>query len=111
MAHTLSPRRNRVPSPPAPRAATRTAERFTPDELLHVLENQRAALRCGRCAGMRVPELMSEGGIRVPALRCIHCGDLVDSVILLNRRHRRLAEPRRTRTPRYVSTVCRGASR
>ena len=63
-------------------------------------------MQCPRCAGMRVPELMSEGGMRVMALRCVLCGDIVDRVITRNREPRRqrgLTYPKRPRTPTYGS--------
>lgn len=60
-------------------------------------------MQCTRCAGMTVPEMISEGGIRVVALRCIHCGDIVDRVIARNRERRRQSYPRRPRTPIYGS--------
>jgi hypothetical protein len=43
-------------------------------------------MRCARCAGLRVPEILYEGGARVGALRCIHCGDVIDPMIVRNRR-------------------------
>jgi uncharacterized Zn finger protein len=58
---------------------------------------------CARCAGLRVPEILDEGGIRVLALRCIHCGDVIDPVIILNRQRCRLPHPSRDRTPNYGS--------
>jgi hypothetical protein len=58
-------------------------------------------MRCARCAGLRIPEILSEGGTRVPALRCIHCGDIVDRVILRHRSVRRYPEPSRARTPTH----------
>jgi uncharacterized Zn finger protein len=58
-------------------------------------------MRCTRCAGMRVPEIIYEGGSRVAALRCVHCGDVVDQVIARNRKRRPLIEPRRPRTPNF----------
>jgi hypothetical protein len=60
-------------------------------------------MQCTRCAGMRVPEMISEGGMRIMALRCIHCGDIVDQVIARNRKPRRHSFPRRPRTPTYAS--------
>lgn len=60
-------------------------------------------MQCTRCAGMRVPEIISEGGIRALALRCIRCGDIVDRVIARNRERRRQIYPRRPRTPIYRS--------
>ena len=58
---------------------------------------QGATMRCTRCAGLRVPEIIYEGGSRVPALRCVHCGDVIDHVIALNRR-RPYPKPSRGRT-------------
>ncbi len=43
-------------------------------------------MRCARCAGLIVPEILYEGGTRVVALRCIHCGDVIDPMIVRNRR-------------------------
>lgn len=58
---------------------------------------------CTRCAGLRVPEIIYEGGTRVFALRCVHCGDIIDRMIVLNRQRRRLPHPNRARTPIFVS--------
>ncbi|ALA61086.1 hypothetical protein [Nitrospira moscoviensis] len=58
-------------------------------------------MRCGRCAGMSVPEIISEGGTRLAAQRCIHCGDVVDGVILRNRHAGQRPRPGRARTPAY----------
>ena len=58
---------------------------------------------CTRCAGLRVPEIICEGGTRVLAFRCLHCGDIIDRVIALNRRRRRLPIPSKARTPIYGS--------
>lgn len=41
---------------------------------------------CARCAGLRAPEIIDEGGTRIVALRCIHCGDVIDPMIVRNRR-------------------------
>lgn len=60
-------------------------------------------MQCARCAGMRVPEIISEGGTRVMALRCVLCGDIVDRVIVHNRERRRHSHPRQPRTPTYGS--------
>jgi uncharacterized Zn finger protein len=60
-------------------------------------------MQCTRCAGLRVPEIIYEGGSRVLALRCVHCGDVIDRVIVLNRQRRRLPYPNRTQTPIYGS--------
>jgi len=43
---------------------------------------------CARCGALRVPEIICEGGTRLLALRCIHCGDIIDQVIALNRQRR-----------------------
>ena len=55
-------------------------------------------MQCTRCAGMQVPDIISEGGTRAVVLRCIHCGDIEDRVIVRNRRRRHLY-PGRLRTP------------
>jgi uncharacterized Zn finger protein len=60
-------------------------------------------MQCTRCAGLRVSEIIFEGGSRIPALRCIHCGDVSDHVIVLNRQRRFNPKPRRARTPIYRS--------
>jgi len=60
-------------------------------------------MQCTRCAGLRVPEIIYEGGSRVLALRCVLCGDITDRVIAMNRRRRRLPHPNRVRTPIYGS--------
>jgi uncharacterized Zn finger protein len=56
-------------------------------------------MQCTRCAGLRVPEIIYEGGSRVHALRCIHCGDVIDHVIVLNRQRRQYSKPGRGRMP------------
>jgi uncharacterized Zn finger protein len=58
-------------------------------------------MQCSRCNGMRVPEIICEGGVRISALRCIHCGDIVDHVIARNRTRRQRAAFSRPRTPTY----------
>ncbi|MDO9116921.1 MAG: hypothetical protein Q7U39_03125 [Nitrospira sp.] len=60
-------------------------------------------MQCARCAGLRVPEIMSEGGTRVWALRCVHCGDITDRLIAKNRTRRRDPLTRPPRTPIYGS--------
>ena len=60
-------------------------------------------MQCPRCAGLRVSEIICEGGTRVAALRCLHCGDVTDRVIALNRQRRRHPKPSRARTPIYGS--------
>ncbi len=60
-------------------------------------------MQCTRCAGLRVPEIIYDGGSRVLALRCVHCGDVIDHVIALNRRRRPYPKPSRGRTPIYGS--------
>ena len=56
-------------------------------------------MQCTRCAGMRVPEIICEGGTRVMALRCVHCGDVIDRVIVRNRERGAHPKPNRGRTP------------
>jgi hypothetical protein len=60
-------------------------------------------MECIRCAGLRVPEIICEGGTRVMALRCVRCGDVVDRVIVHNRLRRQCLQPTRARTPVYGS--------
>lgn len=61
-------------------------------------------MKCPRCTGMRVPEVITDGGSRALALRCVHCGDIVDRVIAYNRRHRRELPAKRARTPVFGDT-------
>ena len=65
-------------------------------------------MQCVRCAGMTVPEIISEGGLRRVAWRCIHCGDILDRIIAHNRLHRRHAQPSRPRTPVYGNNRLKG---
>lgn len=58
-------------------------------------------MRCARCSGFSVPEVISEGGTKAMALRCVLCGDIVDHVIARNRQRRRHPQPSRARTPIY----------
>ncbi len=58
-------------------------------------------MRCTRCAGLRVSEIIYEGGNRIPALRCVHCGDVVDHVIAFNRQRLSHQKPRRARMHIY----------
>lgn len=58
-------------------------------------------MHCPRCTGMRVPEVIAEGGTRAFALRCLLCGDVVDPVIVRNRQRSRRIRPSRARTPVY----------
>jgi uncharacterized Zn finger protein len=60
-------------------------------------------MRCTRCAGLRVSEIIYEGGNRIPALRCVHCGDVTDHVIAFNRQRLSHHKPSRARTPIYGS--------
>ena len=39
-------------------------------------------MQCARCAGMNVPEVIAEGGAKLFVMRCVHCGDVIDHVIL-----------------------------
>jgi hypothetical protein len=58
-------------------------------------------MQCARCAGMNVPEVMVEGGAKLFVMRCVHCGDVTDHVILMNRRRRRSIRPGRSRSVIY----------
>lgn len=55
-------------------------------------------MQCPRCAGMKVPEIIAEGMTRALAMRCVHCGDVTDNVIIMNRQ-RRWHAPLRRRQP------------
>lgn len=55
-------------------------------------------MQCTRCAGMRVSEIIAEGMTRVLAMRCVHCGDVTDNVIITNRQ-RHWHAPLRRRQP------------
>ena len=65
-------------------------------------------MQCTRCAGLRVPEIIYEGGSRVLALRCVHCGDVIDRVIVLNRQRRRIQNQAEVERPSNVQArqVC-----
>jgi len=48
-------------------------------------------VRCARCGGLMVAEqcfdfLSDNGRLDFPARRCVQCGDVVDPIILRNRR-------------------------
>jgi hypothetical protein len=58
-------------------------------------------MQCTRCAGLRVSEIIYEGGNRVLALRYVHCGDVIDPIIVLNRHRRPDRKPRQARRPIY----------
>jgi hypothetical protein len=60
-------------------------------------------MQCARCTGMKVPELITEGGTKAWTLRCISCGDITDGVIIINRRRQRHRPDGRARTPVYGS--------
>jgi Zn ribbon nucleic-acid-binding protein len=45
----------------------------------------REATSCPKCQGMRVAEWVFTDEGEVAMVRCIRCGDLVDSVVLFNR--------------------------
>jgi len=68
-------------------------------------------MRCGRCAGLKVPELMQDGGMKVLGYRCIHCGDVIDQKILLHRFHPLASRPGRSRTPIYQDVHWKRASK
>lgn len=53
---------------------------------------------CSRCTGLSVPELIVEGGTRIFAMRCLHCGDVTDLVIRMNRHRHQRGQLGRART-------------
>jgi hypothetical protein len=63
-------------------------------------------MRCTRCTGLTVPELVIDGGLRRLVNRCVSCGDLVDRVILRNRTRRVLPKPGYARTPVFGWKRC-----
>jgi len=97
-----TPRRSRpaLPSqclaPPHLPLLSREGASATHMEVL--LSMKEEAMQCARCAGMNVPEIIVEGGARIFAMRCVHCGDIIDHVILMNRRHRPSVRPGRPRS-------------
>ncbi len=58
-------------------------------------------MQCARCAGMNVPEIIVEGGAKLFVMRCVHCGDVIDHIILMNRRRQRSIRLGRPRTSIY----------
>jgi uncharacterized Zn finger protein len=58
-------------------------------------------MQCARCAGLNVPEVMVEGGAKLFVMRCVHCGNVTDQVILMNRRRQRSIRLGRPRTSSY----------
>ncbi len=58
-------------------------------------------MQCARCAGLNVPEVMVEGGAKLFVMRCVHCGNVTDQVILMNRRRQRSIRLGRPRTSIY----------
>ena len=60
-------------------------------------------MQCNRCNGLRVLEMVQDGGLRALVYRCILCGDLVDQKILLHRRSRDRSRMSRPRTPVHGS--------
>jgi hypothetical protein len=52
-------------------------------------EMKKAVMQCARCTGMSIPEVIVEGGARLFAMCCIHCGDVIYRIIPMNRRRHR----------------------
>ncbi len=70
--------------------------------------------QCARCGGLLVGEqctdlLDTNGQMDFPALRCLQCGDVVDMVILHNRRQGRTMGNTYQRPTKW-DTHCRGTS-
>lgn len=51
-------------------------------EVHSVWRNSDRVIHCGRCGGFMVTEQL----IDQPAHRCVQCGEIIDAVILQNRR-------------------------
>lgn len=64
-------------------------------------------MQCVRCAGLSIPEIIFEEGARILAMRCIQCGEVIDDVILLNRRRPRSIRLGRARTSNYEDNCLR----
>jgi uncharacterized Zn finger protein len=62
-------------------------------------------MQCVRCGGMKVPEIIVEGGARFFAVHCVHCGDVIDPIII-NRRRRRYGRTGRQRTRSMTVNRC-----
>lgn len=60
-------------------------------------------MQCPRWAGLRVPEIIAEGMSRALAMRCVHCGDVIDHIIVMNRQRHRHVTHGRHRTPIFGS--------
>lgn len=60
-------------------------------------------MQCRRCNGLKVLELMLDGGMRALAYRCVHCGDLVDEKIQHHRDRKVMPPKSRPRTPIFGS--------
>jgi uncharacterized Zn finger protein len=66
-------------------------------------------MQCARCAGMNVPEVIVEGGAKLFVMRCVHCGDVIDHIILMNRRRQPSIRLRTSIYGRHRSTWNRSA--
>jgi len=62
-------------------------------------------MMCGRCGGMMVPDrLLDDVGLATLSIwRCVCCGEILDSVIAVNRDHPPAA--RRLRMPKLLLRV------
>jgi hypothetical protein len=58
-----------------------------------------------------VPEIIQDGGLRVVAYRCIHCGDVIDERILVHRRNPHTQRPTRSRRLSFKARAGRGLER
>lgn len=72
-------------------AVPRAAQRMESDLHLRCLVSWTASIHCGRCRGLMYRiQLRDWGGSRgqdgCDALQCIACGDVIDPVIMKNRR-------------------------
>jgi hypothetical protein len=93
--------------------ATESEERTPREERGQMREKFPAACQssCIRCGGLMVPEfcidlLNSTGELDCEARRCVQCGEIVDSLVLQNRRTQHEAvSPRRTRVLQSVGSM------
>ena len=62
-------------------------------------------MTCQRCSGRMVPHALQDWEdtyMKIPAWRCVNCGEVVDALIL---RHREAGVPSRKKTPIHHSPL------
>ena len=71
------------------------------EKKLNGRESQVESIRCSRCMGFMIVEgafdsIVGVGHADFPVRRCVQCGEVVDPVILQNRRSQLEKDPSRT---------------